>query len=171
MKKIIVVSFLFSFLSSFAQSYKPTQENIQSRNDFANDKFGIFLHWGLYSIFGQGEWYMTNENIDCHEYAKSAQAFYPHNFNAEKWVEAIKASGAKYITFTTRHHDGFSLWDTKQSDYNIMNTPYGKDIVKELADECHKQGISLHLYYSLLDWTREDYPLGRTGLGTKRIYE
>ena len=170
MKKIIVVSFLFSFLSSFAQSYKPTQENIQSRNDFANDKFGIFLHWGLYSIFGQGEWYMTNENIDCHEYAKSAQAFYPHNFNAEKWVEAIKASGAKYITFTTRHHDGFSLWDTKQSDYNIMNTPYGKDVLKELADECHKQGISLHLYYSLLDWTREDYPLGRTGLGTKRIH-
>ncbi|EHG25096.1 hypothetical protein HMPREF9332_00004 [Alloprevotella rava F0323] len=168
MKKIIAAILLFSTLSSFAQTYKPTQENIQSRNDFANEKFGIFLHWGLYSIFGQGEWYMTNENIDCHEYAKSAQAFYPHNFNAKKWVEAIKASGAKYITFTTRHHDGFSLWETKQSDYNIMNTPYGKDVVKELADECHKQGIALHLYYSLLDWTREDYPLGRTGLGTKR---
>ncbi|MBB3703171.1 alpha-L-fucosidase [Alloprevotella rava] len=169
MKKIITAILLFSTLSSFAQTYyKPTQENIQSRNDFANEKFGIFLHWGLYSIFGQGEWYMTNENIDCHEYAKSAQAFYPHNFSAKKWVEAIKASGAKYITFTTRHHDGFSLWNTKQSDYNIMNTPYGKDIVKELADECHKQGIALHLYYSLLDWTREDYPLGRTGLGTKR---
>ena len=168
MKKIITAILLFPTLSSFAQTYKPTQENIQSRNDFANEKFGIFLHWGLYSIFGQGEWYMTNENIDCHEYAKSAQAFYPHNFNAKKWVEAIKASGAKYITFTTRHHDGFSLWETKQSDYNIMNTPYGKDVVKELADECHKQGIALHLYYSLLDWTREDYPLGRTGLGTKR---
>ena len=169
MKKIITAILLFPTLSSFAQTYyKPTQENIQSRNDFANEKFGIFLHWGLYSIFGQGEWYMTNENIDCHEYPKSAQAFYPHNFSAKKWVEAIKASGAKYITFTTRHHDGFSLWGTKQSDYNIMNTPYGKDIVRELADECHKQGIALHLYYSLLDWTREDYPLGRTGLGTKR---
>ena len=111
---------------------------------------------------------MTNENINCHEYAKVAQAFYPHNFNAHQWIAAIKKSGARYITFTTRHHEGFSMWDTKQSDYNIMHTPYGKDIVKQLADECHRQQIGIHLYYSHLDWTRDDYPIGRTGRGTGR---
>ena len=141
---------------------------MKARKDFADAKFGIFLHWGLYSMFGQGEWYMTNENINCHEYAKVAQAFYPHNFNAHQWITAIKKSGARYITFTTRHHEGFSMWDTKQSDYNIMHTPYGKDIVKQLVDECHKQQIGIHLYYSHLDWTREDYPIGRTGRGTGR---
>lgn len=141
---------------------------MKARKDFADAKFGIFLHWGLYSMFGQGEWYMTNENINCHEYAKVAQAFYPHNFNAHQWIAAIKKSGARYITFTTRHHEGFSMWDTKQSDYNILHTPYGKDIVKQLADECHQQQIGIHLYYSHLDWTRDDYPIGRTGRGTGR---
>ena len=141
---------------------------MKARKDFADAKFGIFLHWGLYSMFGQGEWYMTNENINCHEYAKVAQAFYPHNFNAHQWIAAIKKSGARYITFTTRHHEGFSMWDTKQSDYNIIHTPYGKDIVKQLADECHRQQIGIHLYYSHLDWTRDDYPIGRTGRGTGR---
>ncbi|MBR1732527.1 MAG: alpha-L-fucosidase [Alloprevotella sp.] len=152
-----------------AQTYVPTPENLAARQKFADSKFGIFLHWGLYSMFAQGEWYMTNENIDCHEYAKSAAAFYPHNFDAAAWVAAIKASGARYITFTSRHHEGFSMWDSQASDYNIMHTPYGRDIVRQLADECHKQGIGLHLYYSHLDWTREDYPRGRTGLGTGRI--
>lgn len=151
-----------------AQTYQPTAENLEARRVFSERRFGIFLHWGIYSTFAQGEWYMTNDNIDCKEYAKAARAFYPHNFDADKWVTAIKAAGARYICFTTRHHDGFSMWDTRQSDYNIMNTPYGKDIVKALADACHRHGIGLHLYYSHLDWTREDYPIGRTGQGTGR---
>ena len=152
-----------------AQGYIPTAENLAARKEFADSKFGIFIHWGLYSMFAQGEWYMTNKNVDAKEYAKSAQAFYPHRFDARKWVETIKAAGAKYVCFTTRHHDGFSLWDTKQSDYNIMNTPFGRDVLRELADECHRQGIRLHLYYSHIDWTREDYPAGRTGRGTKSL--
>lgn len=149
-------------------AYVPAPENLQAREEFADNRFGIFLHWGLYSLFAQGEWYMTNANINCHEYAKAAQAFYPHRFDAKAWVAAFKAAGAKYICFTTRHHEGFSMWDTKESDYNIMNTPYGKDILRQLADECHAQGIKLHLYYSHLDWTRDDYPIGRTGRGTGR---
>ena len=153
-----------------SSSYTPTPENLQERQNFSDAKFGIFLHWGIYSMFGQGEWYMTNENIDCHEYAKAASGFYPSRFNAKEWVAAFKAAGAKYICFTTRHHDGFSMFDTKYSDYDIMDaTPFKRDIVKELADECHKQGIRLHLYYSHIDWTREDYyPIGRTGQGTGR---
>ena len=170
-------SFLFSLLlllaiqssnSLFAQNetYTPSAENLKARAEFQDAKFGIFLHWGIYSIFAQGEWYMQDAGIDRYEYAKAANAFYPHDFDAHKWVKAFKDAGAKYICFTTRHHDGFSMWNTQQSDYNIMHTPYGKDIVKQLADECHKQGIGLHFYYSHIDWTRDDYPMGFTGKNT-----
>ena len=147
--------------------YIPTAENLKARREFADSKLGIFIHWGIYSMFAQGEWYMTNANLDNKEYAKAASAFYPIRFNAAEWVSAIKASGAKYICFTSRHHDGFSMWDTEQSDYNIVDaTPFGRDIIKELAAECHRQGIKLHFYYSHIDWTRDDYPAGRTGRRT-----
>ena len=103
------------------------------------------------------------------EYAKLAGGFYPSKFSAAEWVSAIKASGAKYICFTSRHHEGFSMFHTKYSDYNIVDaTPFKRDVVKELADECHKQGIRLHFYYSHIDWYREDAPWGRTGRGTGR---
>ena len=144
--------------------YTPTPENLQARREFANSKFGIFIHWGIYSMFAQGEWYLQNAEIDKAEYAKAADAFYPHRFDAKAWVAAIKDAGAKYICFTSRHHDSFSMWDTAESNYNIVDaTPFGRDVIKELADECHKQGIKLHLYYSHLDWARDEYPMGRTG--------
>lgn len=148
--------------------YIPTEENLRSRKEFEQDRFGIFIHWGIYSMFGQGEWYL-NYGPNAGEYAKAAKAFYPADFNAAEWVTAIKAAGAKYICFTTRHHDGFSMWHTAQSPYNIVDaTPFKRDILKELADECQRQGIKLHLYYSHIDWTRPDYPSGRTGLRTGR---
>ena len=149
--------------------YVPSEANLKARQEFQDARFGIFLHWGLYSMLGAGEWAMNTHNIDWQEYAKLANAFYPHGFDAGEWVSAIKESGAGYICLTSRHHDGFSLWDTGQSDYNIVDaTPYGKDVVKALADECGRQGVRLHLYYSLLDWYRDDYPRGRTGAGTGR---
>ena len=149
--------------------YVPAPENLRARTEFQDAKFGIFLHWGLYSLLGTGEWTMTNRNINYQEYAKLANAFYPHDFDAAEWVSAIKSSGAGYVCFTTRHHDGFSMWDTAQTDYDIVDaTPYKQDIVKALSDECSRQGIKLHLYYSLIDWYRDDCPRGRTGLGTGR---
>ena len=149
--------------------YAPAPENLQARTAFQDAKFGIFLHWGLYSMLGSGEWTMTNRNINYQEYAKLANAFYPHDFDAAEWVSAIKSSGAGYVCFTTRHHDGFSMWDTAQTDYDIVDaTPYKQDIVKALSDECARQDIRLHLYYSLIDWYRDDCPRGRTGLGTGR---
>jgi alpha-L-fucosidase len=152
-----------------AQNYSPTEENLKSRQEFRDARFGIFLHWGLYAMLATGEWTMTNKDLNYKEYAKLAGGFYPSRFNAAEWVAAIKASGAKYICFTTRHHEGFSMFHTQYSDYNVVDaTPFKRDILKELADECHKQGIRLHLYYSHLDWYREDYPWGRTGRGTGR---
>lgn len=144
-------------------AYVPSPENLEARQEFADSKFGIFLHWGIYSMFAQGEWYLQT-GLDKYEYAKAAKAFYPIDFDAKEWVSAIKDAGAKYICFTTRHHDSFSMWNTEQSDYNIVDaTPFKRDVLKELADECHRQGIKLHLYYSHLDWMRDEYPIGRTG--------
>ncbi|MBE6217959.1 MAG: alpha-L-fucosidase [Bacteroidales bacterium] len=171
MKKIISLFVVLAFagVSAAAQDdYVPTKENLAARENFEDMRFGIFLHWGIYSMFAQGEWYL-NYGPDAQEYAKAAGGFYPAAFDAREWVKAIKASGAKYICFTTRHHDGFSLFDTAVSDYDVMDaTPFKRDIVAELADACHEEGIALHFYYSLLDWTREDYPVGRTGLTTGR---
>ena len=165
MKKTLLVA-LFAMLAIgdiSAQCYEPTRANLKSREEFAEDRFGIFIHWGLYSVYGQGEWYLQNAGLNRDEYAKVADAFYPHRFDAKKWVKLVKDSGAKYICITTRHHDGFSMWDTKQSDYNIVDaTPFGRDILKEISKECKKQGIALHLYYSHADWYRDDYPRGRT---------
>ena len=107
---------------SYAETveYVPTAENIQSRKEFSDSRFGIFIHWGIYSMFGQGEWYL-NYGPDKDEYAKAASGFYPARFDSAGWVSSIKASGAKYICITTRHHDGFSMWHTSQSPYNIVD--------------------------------------------------
>ena len=172
-KTLLLIAALLTGFSSMAQeTYKPTAENLKAREQFQDEKFGIFLHWGLYSMIGAGEWVMTNWNINHREYLKLANTFYPSEFDADAWVSAIKAAGAKYITITTRHHDGFSLFKTATSTYNTVDgTPFKRDIIKELADACRRHGINLHLYYSHLDWGREDYPQGRTGLGTGRDKE
>ena len=153
--------------SAFAQ-YVPTAENLAARREFEGFRFGIFLHWGIYSEFAQGEWYL-NSGLQEDEYAKAASAFYPVRFDAKAWVQAIKDSGAKYITFTSRHHDGFSMFKTETGPYNIVDgTPFRRDVIGELAEACVQEGVRLHLYYSILDWRRTDYPVGRTGLKTGR---
>lgn len=150
-----------------SENLLPTEANLRSRKEFADMKFGIFIHWGIYSMYGHGEWYLNNCGTTHNEYAKAAGGFYPASFNAEEWVSAFKNSGAKYICFTTRHHDGFSMFDTAESDYDIVDaSPWKKDILKDLADECHKQDLRLHLYYSLIDWGREDYLAGHSGTTT-----
>ncbi|MBS1730353.1 MAG: alpha-L-fucosidase [Bacteroidetes bacterium] len=172
--KTILFSLLFYPSILFSQAnYIPSQGNLEAREWFANAKFGLFIHWGPFSILGDGEWVMNNRNISVKNYTHLMDFFNPINFDAHAWVSLAKQSGMKYITLITRHHDGFSMWDTKYSDFNIMNTPYHKDIVKMIADECHKQGIKLFLYYSILDWRRDDYSwtTGRTGQGTGRTVQ
>ncbi len=161
----ILIAFLFVRASVSAQSYTPAQENLDARHQFQDNKYGMFIHWGLFSLPSDGEWVMNNRNINVTDYKRLLRAFNPVDFDAAKWVATAKNAGMKYIVFITRHHDGFSNWDTKQTDWKITNTPYGKDVLRMLADECHKQGMKLGLYYSLLDWSRDDYPreTGRTG--------
>ena len=172
MKKVltIVACLLLNISLLLGQEYSPAKENLDTRHQFQDNKYGMFIHWGLSSVLGDGEWVMNNRNIKVVDYTRLLRAFNPVDFDAAKWVATAKNAGMKYIVFITRHHDGFSNWDTKQSDWKITNTPYGKDVLKMLAEECKKQGMKLGLYYSTLDWYRNDYPYetGRTGQGTGR---
>ena len=170
MKTIFFKIALFIFLLGpilKAQKYQPSPVNLEARTWFQDARFGLFVHWGVYSILGDGEWVMNNQNISIEEYEKLPDFFNPIDYDPKEWVAMVKEAGMKYITITSRHHDGFSMFDSKMTDYNIVDsTPYGKDIIKALAEECHKQGIKLFFYYSLLDWNRDDYfPRGRTGNG------
>lgn len=150
-----------------AQSYQPTPENLEARRWFQDAKFGLFVHWGVYSVMADGEWVMNNKKIPISEYEKLPPQFNPTEFNPAEWVALAKAAGMKYITITSKHHDGFAMFDSKLTDWDIVDrTPYKKDVLKMLADECQKQGIKLFFYYSQLDWHHPDYfPRGRTGVG------
>jgi alpha-L-fucosidase len=120
-------------------------------------RFGMFIHWGIYSIPARGEWVMNSERIPIPEYEKLVPQFNPVKFNAKEWVQLAKDAGQKYIVITSKHHDGFCMFDSKLTDYDIMSTPYGRDVLKELADECHRQGIRICWYYSVMDWHQPDY--------------
>jgi alpha-L-fucosidase len=132
---------------------------------FREARFGMFIHWGVYSVLGDGEWVMNNRKMTVTEYEKLAPQFNPTEYNATEWVALAKAAGMKYITITSKHHDGFAMFGTKQNQWNIVDaTPYKKDVLKALADECHRQGIKLFFYHSELDWHSPDYyPRGSTG--------
>ncbi|UOE47573.1 alpha-L-fucosidase [Mucilaginibacter sp. SMC90] len=160
-KKLLLMGMLLGAVRAGAQTYTPTADNLAARQNFQDMKFGLFIHWGIYSELGAGEWVMNEKHIPYDSYKRLADFFNPQAFNAHEWVMFAKKAGMKYITITSRHHDGFSMFGTKTSPYNIVDaTPYHKDPLMELAQECVKEGIELHFYYSLLDWGRKDYAFG-----------
>lgn len=173
MKRLLVL-FVLTFMVVRVQvgqtRYTPAPENLKNREWFQDAKFGLFIHWGAYSVLGQAEWVMQQRQLDKQTYARLASFFNPVEFDAKEWVSLAKAAGMKYVTITARHHDGFSMFDTKESDWSIVkHTPYKKDILKMLADECHRQGIKLFFYYSHVDWWHDDYyPRGWTGQHSAR---
>ena len=138
------------------------------RMDWWRDaRFGMFLHWGVYSvpagtykgerINGIGEWIMHHGKIPVEEYEKFAGQFDPIGFDADQWVRLAKNAGMKYIVITSKHHDGFCLWDSKVTDWDIMDaTPYKRDVLKELAQTCKKHGVKLCFYHSIMDWHHPD---------------
>lgn len=146
------------------------RERLAARDWYQDARFGLFIHWGVYSLLGQGEWVMQNRRITVPEYEWLASTFNPTKFDARAWVSLARAAGMRYITITSRHHDGFSMFKTAATPYNIVDwTPFRRDPLKELADECQRQGIKLFFYYSQLDWHHSDYwPRGGTGLATGR---
>ena len=145
-------------------------ERLQAREAYRDARFGLFVHWGVYSLLGQGEWVMQNRDLQVPAYEWLAGTFNPVKFDAREWVAIAKSAGMRYITITARHHDGFSMFATKATKYNIVDwTGFKRDPLKELADECRRQGLTLYFYYSQLDWHHPDYfPRGNTGKTTGR---
>jgi len=146
-------------------TYQPTPENLKARAWFREARFGLFIHWGVYSVLGDGEWVMNQRKVKIADYEKLPAFFNPVEFDPAAWVAMAKGAGMKYITITSKHHDGFAMFDSKVSDWDIVDrTPYKQDVLKRLADECQAQGIKLFFYHSQLDWHHPDYfPRGRTG--------
>ncbi|MDD5603122.1 MAG: alpha-L-fucosidase [Eubacteriales bacterium] len=116
------------------------------------NKFGMFIHWGIYSVKGYHEQYRGRMGISRSEYRNLMYEFDPVKYNPDEWVDLAHNAGMEYICFTAKHHDGFCMWDTKYTDFNIMNTPYGRDVLKMLAEACERRGMLLSIYYSVPDW-------------------
>jgi alpha-L-fucosidase len=147
---------------------KESKESYEARMKWWHDaRFGMFIHWGVYSvpagkyngeeIKGIGEWIMSTAKIPIPEYEKFGREFNPVKFDAAEWVRIAKDAGMKYIVITSKHHDGFAMFGSRVSKYNIVDfSPYGKDVLKMLADECAKQGITLCFYHSIMDWHQPD---------------
>lgn len=131
-------------------------------------RFGMFIHWGPVSLTGREISWSRGAGTPVEVYDNLYKEFNPTNFNADEWVSIAKAAGMKYIVLTAKHHDGFCLWDTKLTDYNIMHTPFHRDVVKELAAACKKQGIAFGAYYSTCDWYNTNWPATSPGGNTKR---
>lgn len=129
-----------------------------ARDWFFEARFGMFVHWGLYAIPAWHEQFQWRRRVPRKEYEKLAQQWNPVRFDPDAWLDLAESVGMRYICFTTKHHDGFCLWDTKHTTYNTMNTPYGRDILGMLAEACHRRRFPLCLYYSCADWHHPNYP-------------
>ena len=128
---------------------------------FVHDRFGMFIHWGLYSMPARHEWVKSNERLTTEQYSKYFKYFNPDMYDAREWAKRAKDAGMKYAVMTTRHHEGFSMFDTQYSDYKCTNTPAGRDLIKEYVEAFRAEGLKVGFYYSLLDWYHEDYTLDR----------
>lgn len=146
------------YLQPYADLYKQSPREAAKRC-FAEAKYGLFLHYGLYSLLGRHEWVQLRECIGVAEYAKLADRFTAENFDAEAIVELARDAGMRYVNLTTRHHESFCLFHTKQTPFNSVNAPCGRDLVGELAAACDRAGLALHLYYSHgRDWKHPHAP-------------
>jgi alpha-L-fucosidase len=128
------------------------------RDWFQKKRLGMFIHWGLYSIPAWHEQILWRGRMPRKDYEPLINQFNPIKFNPEEWIDVMDETGMEYMCFTSKHHDGFCMWDTKYTPYNIMNTPYGKDIVRMLSDVCKRRGKGFGLYYSIPDWHHRNYP-------------
>ncbi|MBI5914183.1 MAG: alpha-L-fucosidase [Bacteroidetes bacterium] len=190
MKAIFQNVLLTSFFLTLSLGACHTSKKTVSQKDYLNEtqeerdlrmawwkeaRFGLFIHWGLYAVpagewggkTSYGEWIRHTAEIPLETYDQFVGKFNPVKFNAEAWVQLAKNAGMKYIVITSKHHDGFSIFDSKQTDFDIMSTPFKRDILKELADACQREGIKLCFYHSIMDWHHPDY-LPRRPWETKR---
>jgi len=147
----------------------PTHRNEATRLEWWRDaRFGMFIHWGPVSLKGTEIGWSRGAQVPIEEYDNLYHQFNPTNFNAREWARIAKAAGVKYVVFTTKHHDGFCMFDTKQTDFNVMHSPFGRDVVKELAVACERAGLQFGTYHSVCDWHHPDFPITSPGGTVKR---
>jgi len=166
MNKIVMIALL---LALFLQETKAQQKLFKETEDqkkermawWTNDRFGMFIHWGLYALPARHEWVKNQERITDENYQKYFDNFNPDMYNPREWAKMAKAAGMKYAVITTKHHEGFCLFDSKFTDYKATKTQYGKDLLKEWVDAFRAEGLKIGFYYSLIDWHHPDFTVDR----------
>lgn len=133
------------------------EEREQRTQWFMNDRFGMFIHWGLYSIPGRGEWVRSDEQLSDEQYMRYFEEWNPTECDMREWANVAKQAGMKYVVLTTKHHEGFCLWDSEYTDFKTTNTRCKRDLVREYVDALREAGLKVGFYYSLLDWQHPDY--------------
>jgi alpha-L-fucosidase len=168
MKKNVLVLGVALVMCCFASAQerpawaKETKEEKETRMAWwTHDRFGMFIHWGLYAQPARQEWVKHNEKISDEDYQKYFDRFDPDLYNPKEWAVRAREAGMKYVVLTTKHHEGFCLWDSKYTDYKATRTPYGKDLLKPFVDAFRAEGIRIGFYYSLIDWHHPDFPYDR----------
>lgn len=170
MKKNVIIIVIGFILSACTQNFvnaqtkstpswaRETKEAKAKRMSlWTHDRFGMFIHWGIYALPARHEWVKNYEHISDSDYQKYFDNFDPDLYNPTEWAQKAKAAGMKYVVLTTKHHDGFCLWDSKYTDFKVTNTPYGKDLLKPFVDAFRAEGIRVGFYYSLIDWHHPDF--------------
>ena len=168
MKRLLYLFiFLFAVIAHIpaAENKKGDEEDNERMAWWREARFGMFIHWGLYAIpagewegnTNHAEWIRTTAQIPIEQYDKFVDEFNPFKFNADEWVRMARDAGMKYIVITSKHHDGFNLFDSEYTDYDIMSTPFKRDMMEELANACRKYGLKICWDYSIMDWHHPDY--------------
>ncbi len=176
MKQILTIILLTALVSQNAFSQKKiwneTEAEKTERLEWWTDaRFGMFIHWGLYAQAARHEWVKKTERITNENYEKYFELFNPDLFNPTEWAKKAKAAGMKYAVITTKHHEGFCMFESKQTDYDIMSTPYGQDIIKKWVDAFRAEGLGIGFYYSLIDWHHPEYTIDRVHPQSARTQE
>ena len=166
MKKLLLITLLFGFMIQHTYSQNKIWDETEAQKTerlswWTDARFGMFIHWGLYAQAARHEWVKNRERITTDEYQKYFEIFNPDLFNPTDWAKKAKAAGMKYAVITSKHHEGFNMFDSKYTDYKVTNTPYGKDIIKEWVDAFRAEGLKIGFYYSLIDWHHPDYTIDR----------
>ena len=174
MKRIIILvtllvagSILVINFPGCRDTQKSDDKDLSVRERFRDARFGMFVHWGPVSLKGTEIGWSRGREVPIKEYDSLYKKFNPKKFDAERWVSLLEDAGMKYLVIVTKHHDGFAMWDSETTDYDIMSTPYNEDILEALSRECREQGILFGTYYSIADWWHPNYPLVQNKEGRK----
>ncbi|MCL1822012.1 MAG: alpha-L-fucosidase [Prolixibacteraceae bacterium] len=170
MKRIILIMSFFLATAALRTQAQETPEWARETKEqkekrmawWTHDRFGMFIHWGIYALPARHEWVQLYEKIPPERYKIYFDNFNPDLYEPKEWAAKAKKAGMKYVVLTTKHHDGFCLWDSKHTDYKVTNTPYGKDLIKPFVDAFRAEGIKIGFYYSLIDWNHPHFPFDRS---------